>query len=289
MKDFIILTPTFNDWKSLNKLMVEIDKSISKIRGKFSVLIIDDASTIKSNLKLKDLKKIKKITIITSSKNLGSQKSICLGLKYLKKINTKSVIVIIDSDGEDNPRKINELINLANKNPKTIITANRLQRERSTLYKICYKLHLLITFILTGRYIDFGNYSAFSSKNLGQLLVNSDLSLAYSAGVAKNAKSIKSHYVNKKKRYYGKSKVNIFFLLKHSINIISVFHSSVFKKSIILSIILCFAGFLIDNFIFYIPVIFIIIFNIFINYNKRKTLSFSNYQKLIKTIKKYKN
>ena len=289
MKDFIILTPTFNDWKSLNKLIVEIDKNISKIRGKFSVLIIDDASTIKPKLKLKNLKKIKKITIITSSKNLGSQKSICLGLKYLKKINTKSVIVIIDSDGEDNPKKINKLIHLADKNPKTIITANRLQRERSTLYKIFYKLHLLITLILTGKYIDFGNFSAFNSKNLGQLFVNSDLFLAYSAAVAKNAKSIKPYYVNKQKRYYGESKVNIFFLLKHSINIISVFNSNVFKKSIILSIILGFAGFLMNNFIFYMPIIFIIIFNIFINYNKKKTFLFSNYQKLIKNIKNYKN
>jgi len=289
MSNFIILTPTFNDWKSLNKLLMEIDKNVSRTKGKFSVLIIDDASTIKPNLKYKNLKKIKKITVITASKNLGSQKSICLGLKYLKRINTKAVIVIIDSDGEDNPRNVNKLINLANKNPKSIITANRLQRESNFSYKIFYKLHLLITFMLTGKYIDFGSYSSFNSKNLVQLFVKSDLWLAYPAAVAKNAKSIKSYYMNKQKRYYDKSKVNIYFLLNHSINIISVFDSSVFRKSIILSIILFFIGFIINNFIFYIPIIFIIIFNIFINYNKKKVSLFSNDKKLIKSIKKYKN
>ena len=95
--------------------------------------------------------------------------------------------------------------------------------------------------------------------------------------------------MNKQKRYYDKSKVNIFFLLNHSINIISVFNRSVFRKSIILGIILFFIGFMINIFIFYIPIIFIIIFNIFISYNKRKMSLFLNDKKLIKSIKKYKN
>ena len=82
MKNFIILTPTFNDWKSLNKLLIQIDRNVSKIKGKFSVVIVNDASTTKLNLQFKNLKKIKKITLITTSKKLGSQKSICLGLKY---------------------------------------------------------------------------------------------------------------------------------------------------------------------------------------------------------------
>ena len=89
MNNFVILIPTFNDWKSLNKLLREIDKNISKYKGKFSVVVVNDASTIKPNLSLRNLKKLKKITLITNKKNLGSQKSIYLGLKYIKKIKKK--------------------------------------------------------------------------------------------------------------------------------------------------------------------------------------------------------
>ena len=92
MKNFFIITPTFNDWRSLNKVLHEIDKKVSKMKGKFSVIVINDASTIKLNLKLKRLKKLKKIIIITNKKNLGSQKSISLGLKYLQKIKTKKLL-----------------------------------------------------------------------------------------------------------------------------------------------------------------------------------------------------
>ncbi len=56
MKNFFIITPTFNDWRSLNKVLHEIDKKVSKMKGKFSVIVINDASTIKPNLKLKRLK-----------------------------------------------------------------------------------------------------------------------------------------------------------------------------------------------------------------------------------------
>ena len=183
MRNFFIITPMFNDWRSLNKVLREIDKKVYKMKGKFSVIVINDASTIKPNLKLKRLKKLKKIIIITNKKNLGSQKSISLGLKYLQKIKTKSIITVIDSDGEDDPGKIKELINQAQKNPQSIITANRLKRKENIIYNLFYKIHLLITFILTGKYIDFGNYSSFNSKNLNKLLLSSDTFLAYSAGV----------------------------------------------------------------------------------------------------------
>ena len=117
MSNFIILTPTFNDWRSLSKLLLEIDKNIQGLKGNFKVLIINDASTIEPKLNLRNIKRLRKIQIITLKKNLGSQKSICVGLKYLKNKKAKAIITIIDSDGEDDPKHIKKLINLAQKTP----------------------------------------------------------------------------------------------------------------------------------------------------------------------------
>ena len=292
MKNFFIITPTFNDWRSLNKVLHEIDKKVSKMKGKFSVIVINDASTIKLNLKLKRLKKLKKIIIITNKKNLGSQKSISLGLKYLTKIKTKSIITVIDSDGEDNPKKIKELIDQAQKNPHSVITANRLKRKENIIYNFCYKMHLLITLILTGKYIDFGNYSSFCSINLNKLLRGSDTFLAYSAAIAKNAESIKSYYISKKKRYYGKSKVKILFLIQHSINIISVFKFNVLKSSIlfcILLILLILLNLITKNFIIYFIILFVAIFNIIISYKHKSKSNLKNYLSFIANIREYKN
>ena len=289
MRNFFIITPMFNDWRSLNKVLREIDKKVYKMKGKFSVIVINDASTIKPNLKLKRLKKLKKIILITNKKNLGSQKSISLGLKYLTKIKTKSIITVIDSDGEDNPKKIKELIDQAQKNPHSVITANRLKRKENIIYNFCYKMHLLITLILTGKYIDFGNYSSFCSINLNKLLRGSDTFLAYSAAIAKNAESIKSYYISKKKRYYDKSKVEILFLIQHSINIISVFRFNVLRSSILFCILLILLNLITKNFIIYFIILFVAIFNIIISYKHKSKLNLKNYLSFIANIREYKN
>ena len=287
MSNFVILTPTFNDWRSLSKLLLEIDKNIRGLKGNFKVLIINDASTIKPKLNLRNIKRLRKIHIITPKKNLGSQKSICLGLKYLKSKKTKAIITIIDSDGEDDPKHITKLINLAQKNPNSIISANRLKREENIFFRLFYKLHLLITYLFTGRYINFGNYCSFNSLNLKKLLSNSNLWLACSAGIIKNCDSIKSYYANRKKRYFDTSKASLSWIFKHSLNIISVFKSDVQRNSFIYCLILLLIFLFVGTLIFFVAIIIIIIFNIMIHNQGKQLYGFHNCLTLIKHIKRY--
>jgi len=287
MSNFIILTPTFNDWRSLNKLLFEIDKNIRSLKGNFKVLIINDGSTIGPKLNVKNIKRLRNIHIITLKKNLGSQKSICVGLKYLKKKKTKAIITIIDSDGEDDPKHIKNLINLSKKNPNSIISANRLGRKENIFFKLFYKLHLFITFLFTGKYIDFGNYCSFNSLNLKKLLLNANLWLACSAGIIKNCDSIKSYYANRKKRYFDSSKAKLSFLIKHSLNIISVFKSDVQRNSFMFCLILFLIFLSVKMLIIFVAIIIIIIFNIIVYYQGRQIYNFHNCLNLIKHIKKY--
>ena len=287
MRNFIILTPTFNDWRSLSKLLLEIDKNIRDIKGNFRVLIINDASTLEPKLNLRNIKHLRKIHIITLKQNLGSQKSICMGLKYLKKKKTKTIITIIDSDGEDDPKHITKLINLAKKNSNSVISANRLGRKENIFFKLFYKLHLFTTFLFTGKYIDFGNYCSFNSLNLKKLLSNANLWLACSAGIVKNCDSIKSHYANRKKRYFDSSKATLSFLFKHSLNIISVFKLDVQRNSFIYCLILLSIFLFIKMLIIFVAIIIIIIFNIVIHYQSKKIYNFHDCLNLIKHIKKY--
>ena len=45
MKKFVILIPIYNDWKSVFKLLGEIDIEISQLELEFSALVINDGST----------------------------------------------------------------------------------------------------------------------------------------------------------------------------------------------------------------------------------------------------
>ena len=71
MQNHIFLLPLYNDWKSVQKLIGEINSQIKKINKKATILIIDDNSTKTEKLNIKNFKYIKNIKILSLSKNLG--------------------------------------------------------------------------------------------------------------------------------------------------------------------------------------------------------------------------
>ena len=58
------------------------------------------------------------------------------------------------------------MISLASNNEEFIITSNRKARKESVLIILLYKLHLIVTFIFTFKWISFGNFTCFHSSNL---------------------------------------------------------------------------------------------------------------------------
>lgn len=232
------------------------------------IIILDDASTQKTNLSLNNLKNIKSIKILKMKENLGSQKIISIGLDYLK--NSKGdIITIMDSDGEDDVTQINNLIDVAEKNKKYVIVASRTKRKESLIFRFLYKIHLLITFFLTFKWISFGNYSSFHSSNIKKILKNKYSWLAYSSCISINCK-IKKVSSSRKKRFFGKSKLSFLGLFNHSLRVISVYQSKIlFVSSIYLMVIFTLRAYI--NF-FEIIICCIIFFNFLIHFIKRKNL-----------------
>lgn len=279
----IILIPVYNDWKSLNHLLVQIDKQI-KTKNFTKILIINDSSTQRIKVDKKRLNKISQIKILTIKKNLGSQKSIAIGLDYLKKLNKNFYVTVMDGDGEDNPSQINKMLGLAKKNTRHVVTSHRKKRNENYFIKFGYRIHLIFCFLFTGNWMTFGNFSCFHSNNLKKICSNNDIWLAYSAGVLKNCK-IKKVYATRQKRYFENSKVNFLKLIEHSLRIFSVFYNKVFLSSL-------FYFLIIFNFIFKLNIfllICIVLFNfliLFVKFNnyKREVINFKSYVKSSKII-----
>ena len=240
MKKNYIILPMYNDWASLRKVLDILNRSFKNTKDYNHIIIVNDCSDNK--YQRKKYVNFKSVTILNLKKNVGSQKAIFFGLKYLQKIlknnSSLATISVLDSDGEDNPVMVKRLIKIANEKKDYFIFASRKQRPEGIFFKFFNQLRLIITYALTGRYINFGNFSAFSSKLLNKLLSNNELSLAYSSGVLKNYNKFSFLKIKKNKRFYGKSKVNLKFLLTHTLNIISVFYKTIFIRSITLLLLL---------------------------------------------------
>jgi polyisoprenyl-phosphate glycosyltransferase len=282
LSENIIIIPIYNDWKSLNKLLFEINKILSS-SDLYKILIINDCSTQRIDIPKKKLKKIKEIKILSLKQNLGSQKSISVGLDYLKRLNKKFYITIMDGDGEDSPKEIKQMLIEAKKNSNYVVASNRKERNENFIIKFSYKIHLIISFLLTWHWISFGNFSCFNSKNLKKLNLD-DVWYAYSAAIAKNC-NIKNLYASRQKRYFGNSKVNFLSLIGHSFRIMSVFYKKIFIISLLLlSVIFSFySEFL---FIFITAIIFInsiIVFIKFKNY-KKSSVNLASFIKNVRNI-----
>lgn len=285
MKNLLFLIPVYNDWKSLDLLLKKIDLELKKKNYFSEILIINDASTIIKRINIKNLFNIKNIFILNTKKNLGSQKCIHLALKHINQFKKEYIITIIDSDGEDDPKEINKMINLAIKNNDRIITSNRLARKESLVIRILYRVHLIVTLIITGQWISFGNYTCFNSKNIKKIIKNDDGCYAHPANVIKHSKIIRI-FAKRNKRFFDKSKVNFLGLMFHSLRIISVFQKKVFFRSLIIVLSLTISYILLNYKILLILIDIIIFFNLIIVTNKIlfKTSEFLQTKNLIKNI-----
>ena len=125
---------------------------------------MNDNSSEKLKSLIKKFDCIKKIEVLTIPKNVGSQRAIALGLLYLKKLKSEFIVTVMDSDGEDDPNQVFRMINLAMKSPNLVITSNRENRKESKIIILLYKIHLVLTFIFSFKWISFGNFSSFHKK-----------------------------------------------------------------------------------------------------------------------------
>lgn len=293
MSTYTIILPTYNDWKSLSILLGRIETYLKNTNGKYKILVINDNSSEKNYFKLNINNFFKEIKILNLKKNIGSQKAIATGLKYISKYNKKSdnKFIIMDSDGEDDPKKIKDILRLIKENNKVkIITMNRTIRKESFFFSILYELHLLITFMITFKYIRFGNFSFLDRKIIDKISNKKDLWLAYSATLNKNFNFKYSIPAPRKKRISGKSKMSYLGLISHSLKIQSVYKKNIYISYLLYSFILLFLYIfnffgLITFFLIFFLIIHILIISFGINRNTNG-ITFNLCLNNIKSIKK---
>ncbi len=266
MKKIIILISIYNDWKSVFKLIENIDLQITDWDAEVSILIVNDAST-ENRLKAElNLRKIKSFRIINMKKNRGHARCNAAGLKFLTQKEDFDYIILMDGDGEDRPEELTLLFNKSKENPLKIVTANRVKRTEGPLFKFLYQSHKILAYIFTGKLIKFGNYVWLPTIFASKLAKEACIWSSFSGSVAKIiSDSDKTSIASiKGQRYFGPSKMSFFDLLIHSFSIIAVFRRTTIVRSALFLIFYLFFVFSNLSIITLFPVLIILIFLYFI-------------------------
>lgn len=260
MKKFIILISIYNDWKSVFKLLENIDLQITNWSAEVSVLIVNDASTEDRPKTELNFKNIRSIRIMNMKKNKGHARCNAAGLKFLSEKEDFDYVILMDGDGEDRPEELSLLYNKSKENPLKVVTANRINRSEGPFFKFLYQFHKILTYVFTGKLVKFGNYSCLPKAAAAKLAKQVCIWSSFSGSVVKIISDRISIPSIRGRRYFGPSQMNFFNLLIHSFSIIAVFRFAAIVRSVLFLIFYLFFVFNNLSFITLFPVIIILTF-----------------------------
>lgn len=209
----VIITPCFNENTTVIAFLRNIEEVVGKLPYRFEVIVVDDCSSDHTLNLLSAFKfgaENTKLTILPLKFNVGHQGAIYQGLLYAKELDSDRFI-IMDSDGEDDPEAIVDLLKF---NDFDIVNVARGRRKESLSFQISYYVYRFIFKIITGKILNFGNYCMIKKRVLEISCYTSFIHFA--AHLSKQKVKSTSIVYNRLKRIDGKSKMNLTSLVHHA-------------------------------------------------------------------------
>ena len=255
VSNLVILTTIYNDWKNLPYFVTEIDSVLQSLDISIELLIVDDGSLDVNDGDydmLRELGSIRKITILHLTRNLGHQKAIAIGLAAVYSYGVKHPLVVMDSDGEDRPRDLPQLLEEFSKTPEIILFAKRSRRSENLGFRIFYGIYKILFRLLTGQSISFGNYSIVPPDILSRLVYLHEIWNHYAAGILRSGLPWRTISTPRGERYRGESKMDFTGLIVHGFSAISVFVEILTVRLLFLSLFIILLDLLAFGILFYV-------------------------------------
>ncbi len=201
-----LVMPAYNEQLNIGKTLSLIPKNISE---NLEIIVIDDGSTDNTYHIANDYGTI----ILRHISNKGNGAAIQTGLEYCKKRNY-DVIVIIDADGQHEPKYIKDFIKPIIEDNYDYVIGNRFHYyyNMSTIKKVCSRVMSLILSVLLSQKISDPTmgYRAISSRVIKYLYFESNYSITLEM-LFKIVPHFKSCEIPTKinQRIYGKSFIKL--------------------------------------------------------------------------------
>lgn len=209
-----IVTPCFNEGGGIIQFLESIENALKNETGYyFQVIVVDDCS-LDDSIKILEKFSFKtpnlSLHLLCNQFNLGHQGSIYQGLLYTTNLQ-QDYVVIMDSDGEDNPAAIPLLIK--NKD-YDIVEVKRLKRSEGFLFRLLYLFYKLLFRIISGKTMNYGNFCMLRMNVVEKIKHTSFIHLP--AYLLKHGGKRTFIEYNRSPRIDGKSKLGYKGLLMHA-------------------------------------------------------------------------
>jgi glycosyltransferase involved in cell wall biosynthesis len=237
-EDIVILIPVYNDWTALDELLIRLDEALAAEGLEAGVLVVDDGSTQgrAGRADAAPFRALRHIDVLPLKRNLGHQRAMAVSLAFVEEMGRCGTVVLMDGDGEDDPRDVPRLLARCRADDGTrIVFARRSRRSEAWPFPLFYALYRLAYRTLTSQEVHFGNFSVVPRARLSSLVVVSDLWNHYVGAVLRSRQPYCSIETRRGKRLHGKSSMNFVGLVMHGLSAISVYSDVVGIRLLILA------------------------------------------------------
>jgi glycosyltransferase involved in cell wall biosynthesis len=226
--DLIIVTPVHEDAEASSRLFQELAAELDK---DVFLVVVDDGSVRQpldaGSLEAAGLNGV----ILKLRRNVGHQRAIAIGLGYVAEtIGSYQRVVVMDSDGEDLPSTIADLLKPLESEQVDVVVAKRTRRVQTLRFKIFYWIYRQIFRMMTGREISFGNFMALKPVAVNRLVAMQELSIHVAGSVIASRLRTVARPLHRGPRYASQSKMNFVSLALHGFKALMVFAEDVLVR-----------------------------------------------------------
>lgn len=221
----IVLVPVYNDWTALAGLLPLLDRALDGVPGPVHLVVVDDGSSEAPGDVLSSFRgsNVTRLTVLTLRHNLGHQRAIAVGLAWIDAHLRFEAAVVMDGDGEDDPRDAVRLVRRAEElQGSAVVFAERTRRVESFAFRAFYLLYRILHRVLTGIPVRVGNFSAIPSRLVGRMVVVPELWNHYAAAVFHARLPRAGIVTSRLPRLHGRSKMHFVSLVTHGLSALSV-------------------------------------------------------------------
>ncbi len=224
----IIVTPVFEDGQSLDVLLEAIRQNFGR---EVFVVVVDDGSVISPPRPDALARSGLRGVLLSLVRNVGHQRALAVGLaEAVKRFPQGHPFVLMDSDGEDRPESIPELLDALAGGGVDIAVAERRRRSESLAFRIFYLFYRALFGLLTGRRIRFGNFMALTPDAARRLSSMGELAIHVAGSVLLSRLRWKAVPIDRGTRYAGESRMNFVGLALHGFRGLMVFAEDVLVR-----------------------------------------------------------
>lgn len=231
---FIVVTPVFEDRESARQLFHQLSQSFSPSPY---IVAVEDGS-VRDPLRLADISDAGlEGVILHLSRNMGHQRAIAVGLCYTAANFSPSSVVVMDCDGEDQPKSIASLMEQLEKGDCDAVVAQRRKRSESVGFRTFYFIYRMMFRLLTGQQIGFGNFSLLGPLALRRMVSMQEAWVHYAAALMVSRLRLAKVPTDRGRRYAGSTHMNFVSLTLHGLRAVMVFAESVLVRVGLLSVV----------------------------------------------------